>query len=221
MCRGAKVGISRGELAAVIATASRDGALTRDESTVFSNVLRYDRIQVEDVMTPRTVAFMMRAEDTVGDLLAEPRAEAFSRIPLYRGHRDEIVGYLLHREVLRAVARGVPADRPLESFARETWYVPELISVGDALRQFLQRREKMAMVADEHGGVAGIVTLEDLTETILGTEIVDELDRVVDLRQAAAEYRDRRLERLRRELDRDGAQRNGPEQPSEQPKAPE
>jgi CBS domain containing-hemolysin-like protein len=69
--------------------------------------------------------------------------------------------------------------------------------VGQALRQFLERREALAVVTDEHGGLAGLVTLEDLTETLLGTEIVDESDRTVDLRQTAAELRNQRLERLR------------------------
>jgi CBS domain containing-hemolysin-like protein len=72
-----------------------------------------------------------------------------------------------------------------------------VVGVGRALRQFLERRETLAIVTDEHGGLAGLVTLEDLTETLLGTEIVDESDRTVDLRQTAAELRDQRLERLR------------------------
>jgi len=85
---------------------------------------------------------------------------------------------------------------------RQVWHVPEVIGVGDALSQFLERRESIAIVTDEHGGVAGLVTLEDLMETMLGTEIVDEFDRHVDLRQKAAEWRDRRLARLhqKREL---------------------
>ena len=146
-------------------------------------------------MTPRTVMFMMPDRATVADLLAEPEAEAFSRIPLYRGDPDNVVGYLLQRDVMKAAATGCDQSRRLDAFLREIWFVPELISVGHALQQFLQRREPIAMVTDEHGGVAGLVTLEDLTETMLGTEIVD--DRTVDLRQKALELRDRRLERLR------------------------
>jgi CBS domain containing-hemolysin-like protein len=196
---------SRAELAAVIDTASSDGTLTDDERTFFSNLLRFDNVRVEDVMTPRTVMFMMRVDDTVGDLLGERRAQPFSRIPLYREHRDEVVGYVLHRDVLAAAARGCDRSRRLDTFLRKIWFVPEMVTVGAALQKFLSRSEPIAMVADERGGVAGLLTLEDLTETILGTEIVDESDQVVDLRQAAAEYRDRRLERLRRERDLDSS----------------
>jgi CBS domain containing-hemolysin-like protein len=195
---GKRAAYSRGELAAVIETAARDGALSEEESSLLANLLRTKDLQVEDVMTPRTVMFTMADEATVDDLLSEPEAEAFSRFPLYQGDPDNVVGYVLQRDVMKAVAGGDGRDRKLASFAREIRFIPELISVGQALQQFLARRETIAMVTYEHGGVAGLVTLEDLTETMLGTEIVDEFDRIVDLRQKALELRDRRLERLRK-----------------------
>ena len=141
---------------------------------------------------------MMPVEASVGDLLSNEEAEAFSRIPLYRGDRDNVVGYALQRDLLLAVTRGDDRSQPLERFRREISFIPELATVGAALRQFLERSESTAMAADEHGGISGLVSLEDLTETILGVEIVDESDRVADMRQAAARVRDRRLERMRR-----------------------
>ncbi len=198
LTRGERSTLSRGELAAVFATATRDGALTAQESLLFANLLRYNDVQVEDVMTPRTVVFMMPADATAEELLNEPEAEAFSRIPIYRGERDNVVGYVLQRDVLKSLAAGGDRRRKLEGWMREIWFIPELIAVGPALKQFLERREPIAMATDEHGALTGLVTLEDLTETLLGAEIVDELDRIVDLRQAAIELRDRRLARLRR-----------------------
>ena len=197
LTRGKKTGLSRGELAAVIDLAAKEGALSRDESKLLANLLRSREIQVEDVMTPRTVTFMMPVDGTVEDLLADPEAEAFSRIPLYRDDPDNVVGYVLQRDVMKAVATGCERNRRLDTFLREIWFIPELTSVGQALQQFLERREPLAMATDEHGALAGLVTLEDLTETLLGTEIVDELDRIVDLRKKAVELRDRRLQRLR------------------------
>ncbi len=197
LTRGKKTGFSRGELAAVIDTAAKEGALSKDESTLLANLLHAREVQVEDVMTPRTVSFMMPVDGTVEDLLAEPDAEAFSRIPLYRDDPDNVVGYVLQRDVMKAVATGCETSRRLDGFMREIWFIPEVINVGQALQQFLERREPLAMATDEHGALAGLVTLEDLTETLLGTEIVDELDRTVDLRQKALELRDRRLERRR------------------------
>jgi CBS domain containing-hemolysin-like protein len=86
---------------------------------------------------------------------------------------------------------------PLSAFRRPVFFVPGFIRAGPALAQLLERREALAIVVDEHGSIDGVITLEDLTETLIGAEIVDESDRVVDLRQAALEYRDRRLARLR------------------------
>jgi CBS domain containing-hemolysin-like protein len=199
LTRDRQAGVSRGELAAIINLATRDGAISSDESSMLASLLRFREVQVEDVMTPRTVTVMAPVEATVGELLADAEAEVFSRIPLFSGNRDNVVGYVLQRDLLRSVAQGGDRDQPLERFKRPAHFIPELASVESALRQILQRREPIAMVTDEHGGVAGLVTLEDLTETILGTEIIDESDRVIDMRQAAVRLRDERLERLRQE----------------------
>jgi len=189
---------SRGELVAVIETATREGALTREEYAVFENLLRLREIRIEDVMTPRTVVSMLPAGATVADLLDRPDSETFSRIPLYEDGPDDIRGYVLVRDVLGQAARGAARDRPLRTFLRDVTFIPELVTVDIALKRMLERREPLAMVTDEHGGIAGLVTLEDLTETVLGVEIVDESDRVDDLRRVALDLRDRRLERMRR-----------------------
>jgi CBS domain containing-hemolysin-like protein len=187
---------SRRELAADIAAATREGVISAGESRIFKNLLQFDEVRVEDVMTPRTVTVMLLAESTIGDLLESRRAEAFSRIPLYRDHQDNVVGYVLQRQVLKAVADGADQGLPLAALMRPIPFIPEVATVGAALRQILERREPIAMAIDEHGGISGLVTLEDLTETILGVEIVDESDRIVDQRQAAAALRDQRMERL-------------------------
>ena len=189
--------LSRAELAAMIEAATRDGALSGQESKLVTQLLRATDLKVEDVMTPRTVTFRMPVHATVADLLGDPEAEAFSRIPLYRDDPDNVVGYVLQRDVLKAAVQGPDKSRRLGTFVREIGFIPELVPVGQALRQFLERHESIAIATDEHGGVAGLVTLEDLTETLLGSEIVDEMDRTVDLRQQALKLRDRRLERRR------------------------
>jgi CBS domain containing-hemolysin-like protein len=196
LARDRKVSFSRGDLATVIAVATKDGAISTDESRLFENLLRFREVQVEDVMTPRTVAFMLPDDATIADLLEKPEAEVFSRIPIFSEDRDHILGYVLQRDVLKAAAAGCDTGQLLKSYMRPITFMPELASVGSALRQILMRREHLAAVTDEHGGISGLVTLEDLTETILGVEIVDESDRVIDLRQAAAKLRDERLERL-------------------------
>jgi CBS domain containing-hemolysin-like protein len=196
LTRGRSSGFSRGELAAVISAATRDGAISTDESKLLSNLLRFREVRVADVMTPRMVVFMLPAESTIAEMLTEPDADVFSRIPLYREERDNVVGYVLQRDVLSAVARDCDRSQTLERFVRPISFIPELATVDSALNQILRRREPIAMVTDEHGGVEGLVTLEDLTETILGVEIVDESDRIVDMRKAALRLRDARLERM-------------------------
>ena len=189
--------ISRGELAALVAMATREGALESEQSAVFHNVLQFDSVQVGDVMTPRTVTLMLPSTATLGELLDHPETSAVSRIPLFAENRDRVVGYLLQREVLLAAARGASRDLPLLDFRREVHFLPETASLSAALRHFLTQQEHLAMAVDEFGGVSGVVTLEDLMETILGVEIIDESDRVADMRSLATNLRDRRLARHR------------------------
>ncbi|MCG6923806.1 MAG: CNNM domain-containing protein [Acidobacteria bacterium] len=190
--------LSKGELEALIAAAAKEGAIDPAQTRLLESLMRFDTVRVSDVMTPRPVMVMMPADSTVADLLTRPETDAFSRIPLHEpDDTDEVVGYVVQREVLRAAAAGAERDGPLDAFRRPVFYLPGFIRAGAALRQLLDRREALAVVVDEHGSIEGVITLEDLTETLIGAEIVDESDRVVDLRQAALEHRDRRLARLR------------------------
>jgi CBS domain containing-hemolysin-like protein len=201
LTRGSTLPYSRGELAATIATAAEAGAISAGESKIFENLLRFDQVRVEDVMTPRTVAVVLASNLTVTELLGSRQAESFSRIPLYEGGPDNIVGYVLQREVLKYLADGSSPDEPLAGLMRPITFIPEVATVGAALRHVLERREPIAMAIDEHGGISGLVTLEDLTETILGVEIVDESDRVIDLRQSAVALRDQRMRSTQRRLE--------------------
>jgi CBS domain containing-hemolysin-like protein len=189
---------SKGELEALIATAARDGAIDPAQTKLLESLMRFDSVRVSDVMTPRPVMVMLPANATVADLLATPETDAFSRIPLHEpDHPDDVVGYVLQREVLRKAASASARQAPLLAFRRPVIFIPGLIRAGAALSQLLDQREALAVVVDEHGSIEGVLTLEDLTETLIGAEIVDESDRVVDLRKAALEHRDRRLARLR------------------------
>ena len=174
--------LSKGELEALIATAAREGAIDPAQTKLLESLMRFDTVRVSDVMTPRPVMMMMPAEATVADLLATPETDAFSRIPLYEGEStDEVVGYVLQRDLLRVAASGAGREQPLAAFRRPVFFIPGFIRAGVALGQLLDRREALAIVVDEHGAIEGVITLEDLTETLIGAEIVDESDRVVDL----------------------------------------
>jgi CBS domain containing-hemolysin-like protein len=193
LARHEKQPVTRGELAAMVTMANREGALRDSDHRLVSNILSYDDIKVEDVMTPRTVLYALPVETTLGEFMADPNGRTFSRIPIFEKTRDHMVGYVLQRDLLAAVAEGEESSTPITDHAREAFSLPETISVAQALRRITEERQHMALAQDQFGGVSGLVTLEDLMETILGVEIVDELDRVADLRSEAIKLRDQRL----------------------------
>ncbi len=194
---------TRGDVQAMVKLAARDGAIASDESKVLSNFLNFEEIPVSDVMTPRTVVTMFDESQTLSEVVAIQASRAYSRIPLYRETRDDVRGYVLMRELLRSLTEGKERDALVSTFARPLTIIPEILSVGNALKQFTQQKIHMALTADELGVISGLVTMEDLIETALGVEIVDELDQATDLRKVAIELRDKRLsqmEALRLEL---------------------
>jgi len=196
--RGSSDRISRGEVEAVIEMAGTQGTLASHESALYGNIMRFDKILVGDVMTPRTVTYSLPADSPYSRLLREERSGGVpSRIPIYRGSRDDVVGYVLLREVQRAAIEGEDLDTPLETLSRDVRFIPEVATLRQALGDLITGKDPIAIVADEHGGVCGLVTMEDLIETILGVEIVDEHDEVADLRDLAKDIRNRRLQRLR------------------------
>ncbi|MBX3269046.1 MAG: DUF21 domain-containing protein [Sandaracinaceae bacterium] len=187
--------VSHREVAALIGIAARQGTLRQDISTALSNLLRFDEVRVSDIMTPRTVLSMQPIDATVEDLLKDESRGMFSRVPLYEGTPDQVRGYVIAREVLSEAARTEDRTRPLRAHLRPVKFVPETWKLAELLHRLLEWREHMALAVDEFGGVSGLVTLEDAVETILGREILDELDRVADLRALAIELRDRRMKR--------------------------
>ena len=202
--RGHRPQITRSEVAAMAALAAQSGTLRESTSQVVANVLGLREITVENIMTPRPVRAMMSADATIDDLVANDHARPFSRIPIHGQHEDDVIGHVLQRDVLSAAARGVDGKTPLSHFRRPLPVIPESLSVESVLQTLLDQegRQHMALVVDEFGGVSGLVTLEDLIETAFGVEIIDEHDRVVDLRAEARRLAERRWERLRRASDR-------------------
>ncbi len=195
--RGERRPISRGELLAMVEMAADEGTLDQGRQQVLTNVLKFDGIPISAIMTPRTVVTMISADSTLGALIGDDTVSAYSRVPVYdKGGRDDVIGYILVRDAFRAAARGADPAEPVTTWLRKIWALPLETSVDAAMRQFLDRHDPLAIVVGEHGGVSGLVTLEDVLETVLGAEIVDEFDRTADLRQLAVELRDKRLKRL-------------------------
>lgn len=190
--------VTRGEISAMVALAASQGAISPLQSRLLSNFLEFESLNLGHVMTPRPVLTAMPQRATVAEMLANDAVKSFSRIPVYGKNLDDIKGYVIVRQVWASIAMGGDRDQALSSFRRPISVLPKTYSLGKALRTLIKRSEHLAVVLDEYGGVSGLVTLEDLIETILGVEITDELDRVVDLRSAAEKIRDQRLERMNR-----------------------
>lgn len=179
-----KTGLSRDEIAAVAQLAAEQGLFGSSESRILKNLFRFAQLRVLDVMTPRPVVESLPAKTTVEEMVGMPGPKRFSRIPVWEKNDDDVVGYILKDDVLLAAARD-QLDMPVGKLQREMVVVPETLSLAAAFEQLLDRREQMALAVDEFGGVAGVITLEDVVETLLGLEIMDEHDEVHDMREMA------------------------------------
>ncbi|MFM1847504.1 MAG: hypothetical protein RL417_978 [Pseudomonadota bacterium] len=168
--------ISLDELLSMAAIGTEQGALDRFEGSVINNVIGLDTLLVKDVLTPRVVVFRVDEALTLGDIAPELVEWSFTRVPTYSlEDPDHLTGYVRQRDLYRELIRG-NRNSTLKSLARPLEAVPELMRVDRLLLQMFEKREQICAVVDEHGGLAGIITLEDVIEEIVGREIVDEYD---------------------------------------------
>lgn len=175
---------SREEIYAMAEHGAREGVFRADESRVFQSLMRFGSLMTRDVLTPRVVMASFDEADTVAEAFARLQRRRFSRLPVYRDDPETITGYVLLSDILMAVAAD-EHDRLLRDLRREVLRVPATLSLRELFRKLLERREHLAVVVDEYGGLVGLVTLEDVVETLLGLEIVDETDRTRDMRELA------------------------------------
>lgn len=186
--------VSREEVSAMANVGEDEGVIDEDENKIIQNVIKLDNIKAYDVMTPRVVAAIASEQMTLRDFYREEPFSHFSRIPVYSDKADNITGYVLRSEVLESLAEDRWNDT-LSLLKREVSFFNEDQSISDIWEQLLKRKEQIAMIIDEYGTFQGILTMEDIIETIFGLEIIDESDEVTDMQQYA---RERWLQRQRR-----------------------
>lgn len=191
--------VTRAELEILAQMGRAEGTLDEREIRVFENLLKLNQVAVKEVLTPRTVVFALPANSTAREVLDGDQLR-FSRIPIYDESVDDISRFVLRVDVLDAVANGSP-QTTLDSIARPLIGVPESISVGAALADFIEKGAHIFLVVDEYGGTAGIVTLEDAIESLLGAEITDESDMVESMRELARRRARRRQSSAKGEAD--------------------
>lgn len=176
--------LSRADFTAMAEIGEKEGIFRRSESKIIQNLMRLNTIRTKDIMTPRTVVKAADQERTVADFYqANPRLQ-FSRIPVYENTNDHINGFVLKDEILDCMIRE-NGNRRLKEIMREIIIVNEQMALPELFNRLIEKREHIALVVDEFGGMAGIVTMEDVIETLLGLEIVDEQDNIEDMQSLA------------------------------------
>jgi CBS domain containing-hemolysin-like protein len=177
--------ISRHEVRSLARIALDAGAIDKDESRIIHNLIALRESTIEEIMTPRTVVFTLGIDQAVREV-TQGEPPKFARIPIIGASLDDPKGWVHRRDLYKAMSEG-RAEAKLEELVRPLHAVPEVAKLSYVLREFVRRREQIFLVVDEHGGSAGIVTLEDVLETLLGVEIVDETDAIEDM-QSLAKY---------------------------------
>ena len=193
---------SRREFAALASIGEESGQIDPLESRIIRNLLAFGAIKVEDIMTPRSVMLAFEENKTVAELLVDRPKLTFSRLPIYDGDLDNITGFVLKTDMLLAKVNHA-THKPLTQFKRDITFVFSKMKLFDLLELMLKNRIHIAITVGEYGEVKGLVTLEDVFETLLGLEIVDEIDRVEDMQALARQMMDRRVERLGMKLSDD------------------
>lgn len=176
--------ITEEDILGVVRLGAKEGEISDWESLMVQNIISLENKRVEEVMTPRTVIFSLEEETPVAEALDSAGAKGFTRIPVYHEDKENITGYVMIHDLGSAKALSEPKAN-LSSIAKPIASVPKTTNCLTLLNSFLKKRRHIAVVKDEYGGVAGLVTLEDLLEVVLGAEIVDERDMVVDMQQLA------------------------------------
>ena len=195
--------ITREEIIALASLGLRDGTLISQENEYLANILKLREIHTEEVLTPRTVVHMLNQNLTVTEALDIAETRQFTRIPIYGEGVDDIKGKVIRADLFEAERNGQGSD-PISQFTKPIFRVSEKLPVQQLLDLFIKNHAHLFLVEDEFGQTAGIVTLEDAIETLLGREILDERDTVEDMQALArGKYRQRlREEKQSQELEK-------------------
>lgn len=186
---------NREEFIAMAGLGAQTGDIDEHESKIIRNLFRFRSLKVTDIMTPRTVIYALQQETTVSEALDVTMESPFSRFPLYGEDIDDITGFVIKDDLLINKFQSNSNVR-LSGFKRKMLAIPMTIFLPHLLETMLDGRQHIALVVDEYGGTKGIVTLEDIIETILGMEIVDEMDDVINMQELARQQWLKRVKAL-------------------------
>lgn len=175
---------SRADFTAMATVAEKSGELEGGESLIIKNLLHLEKLTVNDIMTPRVVMKNANEDMHIDNFYKSNKNLRFSRIPVFEVSNDHITGYVLKDEVLEQIIDG-KGSTPLKEIRRNIIMVNSKDSLDELFQRLTRESEHIAIVVDDYGSVVGLVTMEDVVETLLGTEIVDEFDNIEDMQQFA------------------------------------
>lgn len=167
--------VTEEEIRMMVDVGEEKGVIEGSQKEMINNIFEFDDITAEDIMTPRTDLSALDVEDPIIEALRMAVDEGYSRLPVYEEDIDHIIGILYIKDLLPYVGQTVPAEVSIRHLMREAYFVPGTKRCGELFTELTEKHTQMAVVVDEYGGVAGIVTMEDLLESIVGN-IQDEFD---------------------------------------------
>ena len=187
--------LSREDFSAMADIAEKEGVFQENESLIIRNLLSFKEVEAKDIMTPRTVLKIADSSKTIQSFFDENPNLRFSRVPMFTTNSDNITGYFLKDQLLEAIIRGKGSEA-LETIQRTITITKRDLPIPQLFEKLIEQREHIALVVDEYGSVSGLVTQEDVIETLLGLEIMDESDKVADLQSLARKSWEERAKKL-------------------------
>jgi CBS domain containing-hemolysin-like protein len=187
--------VSREEFSAMAELGFEEGVFEEGESNIFKNLIRFSSLRVKDIMTPRIVVVKFQEDLTIKETLDQKEELRVSRMPVFGENEEDITGYVLKNDLYYNLSEG-NEEKKLKEIKREVLIIPETISLRTLFERLLEKQEHIAVVVDEYGGLSGVVTMEDVVETLLGMEIVDEIDAIEDMQKLARQKWRERAKRL-------------------------
>ena len=176
--------MTREDFVAITETAEQEGVFEPTEGQYIKSLMNFNNIKVKDIMTPRSVMVMAPQKMKIKDFFEQNQDLRFSRIPVFGENRDDIKGYVLKDHILADIIHDKPAET-LEDLRRELTIVSTNLPIPQLFEAMIATKEHMALVVDDYGSAQGVATMEDVIETMLGLEIMDESDNVEDMQQLA------------------------------------
>jgi CBS domain containing-hemolysin-like protein len=177
---------SREEIAALASIGTDEGVFIEKEHKIIQNLLRLRNVKVKEIMTPRVVVAVADEKLSLEEFLKNKDYLKFSRIPIYAENDENITGYVFRQTVFEKLAED-QHELKLKDIKRDIVIVPNSIVLYTLWEKLLEKKEHISLIVDEYGGLDGIVTMEDIIETLLGLEIIDEKDTITDMQKYARE----------------------------------